>query len=176
MTSSFDELFREHYHRVVGRLVGGGCEPGLAAECAQEAFVRAYARWPLLRHYRAPEAWVTRVARNLEIDEHRRVTRHRRILAAELGGAVDAARPSEAGDPAGGGAIDRVGDRLDLARALADLPPRQRQATELFYLDGASTDEGARRLGISGGAFRFHLTRARAALRASLAVPAEDSP
>jgi len=42
---------------------------------------------------------------------------------------------------------------------------------KLFYRDGFSTDEGAARMGISPGAFRFHLSRARKALAPQIAEP-----
>ena len=51
------------------------------------------------------------------------------------------------------------------------LPPRQKSAVKLFYRDGFSTDEGAAQMGISPGAFRFHLIRARKALAPQIAEP-----
>lgn len=154
MQRNFEEFFRENYGRVVRALAHTGTSSETAADCAQEAFVRAYARWPLLRLYREPLAWVHRVARNLCIDAHRRALRDGQVRSAM----------SERDLPPADDAI--VG--LDVRQAIDALPEQQRRATELYYLREHSTDEGARALGISGGAFRFHLTRARAALRERL--------
>lgn len=158
MARSFDSFFRAHYDATRRQLVAKGAPAEVAADCAQEAFVRAYARWPVVRHYREPAAWVNRVANNLLVDGYRR---DRRDTAAT----TDCAWRDEATAAA---RLDEAIAAIDLQQAVAELPPQQRRATELHYFEARSTDEGAAELGISGGAFRFHLSRARASLRARL--------
>ncbi len=61
-------------------------------------------------------------------------------------------------------------DRIDLVRALGRLPLRQRQAVILFYLADHPVSAVADLMGLSEGAVKTHLSRARDALRASLEV------
>jgi DNA-directed RNA polymerase specialized sigma24 family protein len=60
-----------------------------------------------------------------------------------------------------------LGGPLD--EALDQLPPQQRQAVDLYYGAGFSTEEAAHRMGISPGAVRFHLSRARQTLKPRMA-------
>ncbi len=55
-----------------------------------------------------------------------------------------------------------------LARALAELPPAQREAVELLHLHELSSAEAARKLGISAVAVRVRAHRGYKALRAKL--------
>jgi RNA polymerase sigma factor (sigma-70 family) len=56
-----------------------------------------------------------------------------------------------------------------LDEALEQLPAQQRRAVDLYYGSGFSTEEAATRMGISPGAFRFHLSRARRSLKPRMA-------
>ena len=58
--------------------------------------------------------------------------------------------------------------RLDVERAVAALPPRQREAITLHYLADLSVADVAVVLGISASAVKTHLVAARAALRTVL--------
>ena len=57
-----------------------------------------------------------------------------------------------------------------MLRAVADLPPRQRDAIVLRELEGRSYDEIASALGVGDGAVRQLLNRARHAVRAGVAA------
>jgi RNA polymerase sigma factor (sigma-70 family) len=57
---------------------------------------------------------------------------------------------------------------VDVVDVLERLSPRQRSVAVLFYLEDLSTSEIASSLGISVGAVKFHLSKARTALRAIL--------
>ena len=152
MARDFDAFFREHYPATVRALELDGSSTDEANEAAQEAYVRAYARWWRVAHYREPAAWVRRVSVNIVRDAHRRsVTR-------------EAALPRLAPEPE---PAPELPDDLD--DVLGHLPDQQRQAVDLYYRAGFSTDEAAARMGISPGAFRFHLSRARRALKPRMA-------
>ena len=157
MARDFDDFFRATYEQTVRGLELDGTRTDDAHDAAQEAFVRAYARWWRIGHYREPAAWVRRVAVNVVRDQHRKnVTRDQALprLAAEPM-TVPAAGPSDTS--------------TDVEAAIAALPPQQRRAVELYYQGGLSTEEAANRMGISPGAFRFHLSRARRALKPRIA-------
>lgn len=124
------------------RLLG---DRAAAEDAAQEALARAFVRWSRVADHALP--WVVRVATNLGIDEARRRVPRRGVLVDDV--PVD-------------GDVDR---RLDLVRALARLPKRQREVVALRYLADLDDAAVARTLGISTGAVKQHAARGLAALR-----------
>jgi RNA polymerase sigma-70 factor (ECF subfamily) len=50
----FDDIFRAHYARMVGSLACVAGDREVAADCVQEAFVKAYARWSRISPLRRP--------------------------------------------------------------------------------------------------------------------------
>ena len=92
-----------------------------AEDALQEAFARAAVRWPRLRSYQAPEAWVRRVALNLTRMAARWL---RRRTAAVLGlGSVPVA-------------AELLAETVDLLVGLRALPVAQRQVLVLHHLVG----------------------------------------
>jgi RNA polymerase sigma factor (sigma-70 family) len=122
-------------------LLAGDVETG--RDAAQEAFARALARWRRLRNQPWAGGWVTTTALNLV----RRGLRRR----------------PEPGPPRSAAATP-VEEAVDLRRAIAELPARQREAVVLRYLLDLSMEEVAGRMGCAEGTARVHLTRARRAL------------
>ncbi len=102
------------------------------------------------------EPWLFAVTRRVAIDRLRR--RRRR---AHLEVAIETSPDSWPASHAESGDVEQR-----LAAALADLPPRQREAFELLNLDGLSVAAGAARAGTTPGALRVRAHRAYAALRA----------
>lgn len=100
-------------------------------------------------------AWVTVVASNGARSGLRRRGAGERAVD-RIGGAMD---PESASGP-----------DVDLQRALAGLPRQQRQAATLYYFLGEPVAEVALALGVSEGTVKTHLSRARAALAASLQI------
>jgi RNA polymerase sigma-70 factor (ECF subfamily) len=70
-------------------------------------------------------------------------------------------------DPLDPAPVD-AGERIDLRRALAALPPDQRAAVALFYGEGLGIDEIAQALLAPAGTIKTRLFHARRALRARL--------
>jgi RNA polymerase sigma-70 factor, ECF subfamily len=151
--AEFEAFFRAEYPGLVGALsVAVG--PEQAADVAQEAFVRANARWARVRTMDRPGAWVRRVALNMSIDHHRRTARHRRINPLLVSESRAELAPRD----------------RDLADALAGLPASQRLAVVLHYLLDLSVADVAAELGISEGTVKANLHRARSSLRTRLEV------
>jgi RNA polymerase sigma factor (sigma-70 family) len=153
----FDELATIAY-RVAFRMVGSRED---ARDLAQESMARAFAHWRRASHH--PEAWVSRVTANLAIDGMRR------------SGRLRMERSDPASDHSG-----LVAERIELVRALHDLPRRQRQVVVMRYLADLPESTVARELGCSPGTVKQHASRGTvkqhasrglAALREALAQP-----
>jgi RNA polymerase sigma factor (sigma-70 family) len=148
----FDEFFQAHHlrlSRALYLLCGSAAE---ADDLAQEAFVRAYERWPRVGRMASPEGYVFRTAMNLHRSRLRWLTSPARQLP----------RPRPAADPA-----EVTADRDHIDRALAALPLGQRAALLLVEWVGMDQDEAAAALGLRPGSLRSRLSRARAAVRAA---------
>ena len=151
---SFDAFYARAYAHVAGQaylLVG---DLGEAQDVAQEAFVRALARWRTVSTLDDPVGWTRRVAINLAISRWRR---HRNALTAWR-------RRADPETSAGPGA-----DRLAVVDALRGLPPRQRAALVLHHMDDLSVADVARELGVPEGTVKSDLSRGRASLARALA-------
>ncbi len=155
MPQTFDEFFRDNYDDVVHNLSRAGCADHVAGDCSQEAFIRAYARWWRVGRMENPAAWVQRVANNIRIDMQRGRVRHQKALSSTAVDWVNEEPMPPGPDPV-------------VEHAVAALPGQQREAVDIYYGHGYSTDEGAAAMGISPGAFRYHLHRARRSLRSAL--------
>ena len=145
---AFDEAFPRLFsvaYRVAFRLLGDRSE---AEDVAQEACARAYSRWARVADYAEP--WCVRVAGNLALD----VLRARTRAAKRSGGE---------GEPAAAASV--IDERVDLQRALAALPRRQREAVVLRYLGDQSEQQTATILGCSVGSVKTHASRGLARLR-----------
>ncbi len=168
-TSGFEGFFRTTYADSVRALVRSGVDPETAADCVQEAYLKAYTRWWRLKRFDDPAAWVRRVATNRAIDLFRRQGRHREALPAlEL----------EARLRAGAGAGESIptdgDDDGSLARYADQLPTQQRRVVELCYGRDMTAEQAAAEMGISAGAVRFHLSRARTRLRPAVTAERRD--
>jgi RNA polymerase sigma factor (sigma-70 family) len=158
-----DEIaIREFLHTSYPRLVAavalaGGSRPA-AEDAVQEALLRAWERSSRGEEIRSLEAWVTTVALNLARSGLRRLRSERRARSRLRGSAWTE-------DPAPG-----AGRTVDVDRALATLPRRQREAVVLRYYLQYDTREIAAALRINEGTVKSTLFRARAALAAALGV------
>ncbi len=154
----FDAFFSQHWAPTVRMLTVATGDAAIAADAAQDAFVRAYARWGRIRRYDAPVAWVRKVALNRCRDLHRsdQRRRHREERTAML----DGTGGSWEGPPVG---LDLDHDG-DLTQALSGLPDRQRTAVALHYVADMSVRDVADAMGISEGAVKFNLHQGRARL------------
>jgi RNA polymerase sigma factor (sigma-70 family) len=146
---SFTEFFRAEYQtvfRAMYLLTGDRYE---AEELAQDTFVKACERWDRLRGMENPAGYLYRIAVNARNSRVRRLKlATRRALALEQI------------DP-----ISQSDERDQIRRALATLPPKQRNALVLVEWLGLTDAEAGRVLRISAGAVRVRISRAKAALR-----------
>jgi RNA polymerase sigma-70 factor (ECF subfamily) len=159
-----EELFARHQGEIYAYLVRMLRDPDLAADLAQDAFVKAYRAYDALQKPENARAWLYQIAHRVALDE----LRHRRVVRfVPLVGEARTTVPS---------AEHQVMDlRLsgELQRALDRIPERQRAALLLAELQDLTGVELAAVLGVSHVAARALLTRARESLRQALASERE---
>ena len=160
-----EEAFRLFYDRTarpmwayLARMTG---DPRLADDLLQEAyyrFLRARATHDDDAHRKN---YLFRIATNLAHDVRRRP----RIDATAL---VDASGARDPADPRGSDVAADTARRVDLARAMSRLKPRERDLLWLAYAQGSSHDEIAETLGLKTSSIKMLLFRARRRLAALL--------
>jgi RNA polymerase sigma-70 factor (ECF subfamily) len=153
--AAFAWFFTAEYPQVV-RLLAVVVRDGAAAEdLAQDAFVRLHRNWSRISSYDSPEAWVRRVALNLAFSWRRREGRRRHLERAgdDLGAVAERVRSEVS---------------LDVRRAVAALPKRERALVALYHLEDRPIAEVADLLGMTPGAVKVGLHRARRHLSAIL--------
>lgn len=159
MTPSFLDLFQaahdDHYlsiYRTIDRLSG---DPDLAADIAQEAFIRLYRRGSLPDR---PGPWLVTVALNLFRNERSKSGRHR-SLHVEWKTEVSPGRfPTPAED------MDSSQRRARVRAALDRLPDRDRELL-LLRAEGYSYRDLARVLKLNEASVGTILARAKRAFR-----------
>ncbi len=155
-----ETLFARHHTEIYAYLVRMLRDQELAADLAQDAFIRAYRALGSLDDPAKARAWLYQIANRVALDELRR----RRIVrfvpwSGESRGAAPSAERL---------AMDvRLSGELE--RALARIPERQRAALLLAEVHDLTGLELAAALGTSHVAARALLTRARESLRRALA-------
>ncbi|MDQ3620515.1 MAG: sigma-70 family RNA polymerase sigma factor [Actinomycetota bacterium] len=147
----FADFYSASFARVSAAVRAFCGDADVAYEATQEAFARAYARWPRLKEAGWAHGWVTTTALNLS-------RRHFRLRAR---------RPPPGQDTSSPGPTT---DRLDVLAALRSLPERQRQAVVLHYLVDCPVATVADLMGLSEGTVKAHLHKARATLHDLLEI------
>ena len=158
---AFARLVERHQSRVrtvLRRLTKG--DAALADDLAQETFVLAWRNLASFRFEARFSTWIYRIAFNAWQSEARK---RREVLLD-----VDDESP-----PAGSESFDEMPDivsRLDLERAMASLNDGERAAIAACYYADLSHEEASAALGIPLGTVKTHVMRAKAKLRARLAL------
>ena len=133
-----------------------GGDRGLAEDCAQDAFAKAFKAWPSYRPEAPAEAWVLRIAINAAISERRRLRlREAGEVVKRLG------RPQPAPDPAA------LATR-PLVVALRQLKAQDAAILLLRHHHGYSNREIAASIGAPESTISARLAAARERLRAVL--------
>lgn len=127
-----------------------------ADDLVQIVLERALARAAQWRPDAALDKWVFAIARNAWRDELRARGRTQHLFAPEEAGEMAADRTAQ---PA---------QQLELAMALAALPPDHREVVALVLVEGMSYGEAAELLEVPVGTVTSRLARARATLQAHL--------
>ncbi len=152
--TSFAELMRRHEDRIFSlafRMVGNRAD---ALDATQDAFVAAFRQADRFRFDSAFGTWIYRIGINACHD----LLRKRKRLNL-LDGEVEQ-------DPRAvtAGLEEAVTARLDVARALAQLPEEYREAVVMYDIGGISYEEIARVTDTKIGTVKSRISRGRRAL------------
>ena len=161
--SAFEELYRQHATRLYNlayRMVGNADD---ADDLLQDVFLTACRKLDTFRGASALGTWLYRLAVNLCLDYLRSRTGRAIQLTDPLD---DEAAVSEAG---GRGLAERTVSKMDLERALAQLPEGCRTAFILHDVEGLEHREVAEVMGIAEGTSKSQVHKARLRLRQLLA-------
>jgi RNA polymerase sigma-70 factor (sigma-E family) len=158
---TFEEYLQQRLQVLLRFATVVTCDPHLAEDVVQEVLARAHGRWERIRRAEHPEAYLKRMVVN-EFLSWRRRTRRTIAVTSEV---LDAAAPAEPDH------ARAHGERDELIRRIAALPPQQRAVVALRFFDGRTDAEIADILGCREVTVRSHASRALAALRVDLTGP-----
>jgi DNA-directed RNA polymerase specialized sigma24 family protein len=144
----FQTVMDEHRHSLA-RFLAATVGPGDADDCLQETLIAALRAYPRLRADSNVRAWLFTIARNKALDEHR----------------ARARRPLPVAEPVGGSVAVADGPDDELWAAVRELPPKQRAAVVLRFVNDMAHGEIARVLDCSEPAARRSLHEGLAKLR-----------
>ncbi len=148
-------LFQQHHQAIFAYLFRLLNHRETAHDLTQETFIRVLQHRHALGEIKNKRAWIYRIATNLARNAHRRQS-FLRWLPWRNAGDGRYAQTWES---------YLVEEQLDVERALAALSPIYRSPLLLYVRDGFDISEIADILGISEGAVRTRISRARKKLR-----------
>jgi RNA polymerase sigma-70 factor, ECF subfamily len=155
----FEELYRSQGARmksVAYNILGNATD---AEDAVQEAFLRAYRGLAAFKGTARASTWVYRILVNACHD----IGRQRRRRRGETEMMPEDQLPSMAAPPAGDAPL-----RVTLEKAVAGLPPRQRDVFLLFEVEGFRHREIAEILDIAEGTSKALLFEAKRELQSAL--------
>jgi RNA polymerase sigma-70 factor (ECF subfamily) len=159
---AFEELYQQHSGRLFSlavRMLGNQAD---AEDQLQEIFLSAHRKLESFRGESALGTWLYRLAMNQLLD-------YVRSRAARTGQLTDGLDDATLLADAGGHRLaDRTIERIDLERALAELPEGCRAAFLLHDVEGLEHKEVSDVLGIAEGTSKSQVHKARLRLRGLL--------
>jgi RNA polymerase sigma-70 factor (ECF subfamily) len=159
---AFEELYRAHSGRLYSLAVRMLGNPADAEDLLQEIFLSAHRKLDSYRGEAALGTWLYRLAMNQILDH----VRSRAARSGQLTDGLDDA--SLLADASGHRLADRAIDRIDLERAMLELPEGCRAAFVLHDVEGLEHREVSEVLGIAEGTSKSQVHKARLRLRGLL--------
>lgn len=162
LAAEFEQIYRAHVQHVTAYFARRTADPQTVADLTADTFVQAITSFTAFDPARgSPRGWLYGIARRVFAQHCERFSRGQDVTArlagrreldvdeaAELVARIDAERAGRA-----------------LFDGMAELTPADREAVELVDIVGLERKEAAAALGISTGALRIRLFRARGKLR-----------
>ncbi|HEU4995034.1 MAG TPA: RNA polymerase sigma factor [Gemmatimonadaceae bacterium] len=159
---AFERLYRKHVNRVFSLCARMVADRTRAEELTQDVFVRAWEKLHLFRGESSFSTWLHRLAVNVVLNDRKTEGRRRSRFEEES---------EEEGMDSYTGVVGMPlapGDMLDLEKAITRLPPGARRVFLLHDVEGFKHEEIAEMLGVTTGATKAQLHRARLLLREAL--------
>jgi RNA polymerase sigma-70 factor (ECF subfamily) len=156
-----EQLYDRHGQALFAFLLNFTRDESDTRDLLQELFRRLAARPNPLHEVRQERPFLLRLAHNLAVDFMRRRAVRDRSAEALAAEAVDVFAPAD--DP------DEQSFRLELAEAMAELPPDQRAVVHLKLWEKLTFEQIAETMGVSpntaASRYRYGLDKLRARLR-----------
>jgi len=168
---AFKEVYDAHATRLYNlacRMIGS---PAEAEDLLQEIFLQAFRKLSSYKGEAALGTWLYRLGMNLCLDR----VRSKQGKMARSTVALDDER-GEAVRPGHDRRVDSVVERLDLERAIAQLPDSYRAAFLLHDVEGFEHHEIGDILGIAEGTSKSLVHKARVRIRTFLGTPLPSTP
>ncbi|HEX2722892.1 MAG TPA: RNA polymerase sigma factor [Gemmatimonadaceae bacterium] len=158
---AFERLYRAHVNRVFSlctRMCGSRVR---GEELTQDVFVRAWEKLPQFRGDSQFSTWIHRVAVNIVLTDRKNEARNRKRRIEDETGTEET--PLQRAS-----VVPGYGDRMDITKAMEQLPSGARRIFVLHDVEGYKHDEIAEMCGITAGGSKAQLHRARLLLREAL--------
>jgi len=159
---AFERLYRQNVNRVFSLCARMVADRGRAEELTQDVFVRAWEKLHLFRGESSFATWLHRLTVNVVLNARKSEGRQKTRFEEN---------DEETGMDAHAGIVGMPlapGDLLDLEQAVEKLPPGARRVFVLHDVEGYKHEEIAEMLGVTSGATKAQLHRARLLLREAL--------
>ena len=159
---AFERLYRLHVNRVFSLCARMVTDRARAEELTQDVFVRAWEKLTLFRGESSFGTWLHRLTVNVVLNARKSDGRQRSRFEEN---------DDEGGMDVYAGVVGMPlppGDMLDLEEAITRLPPGARRVFVLHDVEGYKHEEIAEMLGVTSGATKAQLHRARLLLRQAL--------
>jgi RNA polymerase sigma-70 factor, ECF subfamily len=167
--TAFQALYDKHKRRVYSLCLRMTSNTAEAEDLAQEAFLQLYRKIGTFRGESAFSTWLHRLSVNVVLMHLRKKSLPQVSLDETMASSGEEDTPKKdfgAQDPALSGSIDR----LQLQKAVADLPPGYRTIFVLHDVEGYEHNEIANIVGCSIGNSKSQLHKARMKLREMLKI------
>ena len=149
---AFERIYRQTVDAVYGLCLRMTASPSLAEDCVQQTYLQAWRNLSRFRGDSTLSTWLHRIAVNEVRGHFRKEARHELDASDE-----EASSPTPA-----------FADDIDLERAIAGLPERNRAVFVLVGVYGYPHEEAASMLDMAVGTSKAHFHQARRRLQAHL--------
>ena len=157
--AAFEQLYHANVGRIYALCLRLSGDSGRAEELTQDVFVRAWEKLGSFQGKSAFSTWLHRLAVNVVLGDRRSEgVRVHRVFPTD--------EPEKYETPSG--RASDPGVAMDLERAIATLPPGARSVFVLHDVEGYTHEEIAAMNGVTTGATKSQLHRARMLLREAL--------
>lgn len=160
---AFEAIFRQHYDSLCHAIAGYLGDRDAVEDAVQSVFAALWAERERLEAPDSVAGFLHAAVRRRAVDQLRRESVRRRAAPLLMLESSGAASPMES-------TFDADLLRHRFARAVAELPPRTREAFILSRREGLSYDEIALRMGISIKTVGVHIGQSLSALRKVIAT------